>query len=94
MLQSYVESYNLFLVDVSNSRLAEIEHINTWLTCHSGCPNAIGSNTIRRVAEEPLKFQVEIHRDRPLPDWTIEAIIGDEFKIHYEVEGPCAENDV
>ena len=29
-----------------------------------------------------------------LPDWSLQEIKGAQFKIHYEVEGPCAENGI
>ena len=83
-----------FIINVSNTRLSKIDRINTWLTCLYGCPNANGSNNIKRVPTEDFKFWVILHRDQALTDWTLQQIQGAQFKIHYEVEGPCAENGI
>ena len=98
------EKLMFFLVEISSSRLASINRINTWLTCHSGdkhqwgCPSVIGSNNIREIPNEDLKFAVQIRRGGYLPKYneesfpyiTVQTAHEKNFRIHYEVEGPCA----
>ena len=88
-----------FLVDVTNSTLTQINRINTWLTCYLpnnptwGCPSANGSNNIRQVQGEDLKFWVQLKRDGSLtPPFSAEqhTFKDKKYQIHYEVEGPCA----
>ena len=80
---------NIFLVDVSSSKITKIDRINTWLTCRTDCPSANGSNNISPI--EDLKFWVHLRRDGSLdPPFSVQSVKDNDLKIHYEVEGPCA----
>ena len=81
-----------FLVDVSSlaPQITEIDRINTWLTC-TGCPAANGSNNIKQSSSQPMIFWVHVRRDASLdPPYSVGNVQSMDFKIHYEVEGPCA----
>ena len=84
----------IFLVDISDSaiKITQIDRINTWLTCHrAGCPAANGSNNVIPDPNGSLKFWVYLRRDASLdPPFTVQNALDADFKIHYEVEGPCA----
>ena len=86
--------FNIFLVDLT-SKLTKINQINTWLTCffsnspNMGCPSALGSNNLRKVPAEDLKFYVQIRRSGSVSS-QLETAQKDNLKIHYVVEGPCA----
>ena len=84
----------IFLVDISDSaiKITQIDRINTWLTCHrAGCPAANGSNNVIPDPNGNLKFWVYLRRDASLdPPFTVQNALDADFKIHNEVEGPCA----
>ena len=76
---------------MSFTEVTAINRINTWLTCENGCPSANGSNNIRRLPEENMKFAVLLRRDTGLsPPFTVDQAKNADLRIHYEVEGPCA----
>ena len=92
---------NVFLVEIPNTRLTNINRINTWLTCDGenaewGCPSVIGTDNIRIKSGENLKFAVQIQRGGYLPGFDRYARISEDearkiqYQLHYEVEGPCA----
>ena len=75
---------------MSITEVTAINRINTWLTCNNGCPSATGSNNIQRSPGDDLKFLVKLRRDIGLePPFTVQFAEDANFRIHYEVEGPC-----
>ena len=85
----------IFLVDLT-TKLTKINQINTWMTCvfpdrpDTGCPSATGSNNVRRVPAEDLKFYVQTRRTGVSASEQLQFAQENNFKIHYVVEGPCA----
>lgn len=93
---SWYSASNAIEVEVDlTGQLTKINQINTWLTCffpnspNTGCPSASGSNNLRRVPAEDLKFYVPIRRTGSVSS-QLEFAQENNFKIHYVVEGPCA----
>ena len=96
LFQTYLNLFFVkffFLVDVSTltPKITKIDRINSWFTCQGGCPSANGSNNIMQIPNQPMIFWVHLRRDSSLnPPFSAQQVKDDDFKIHYEVQGPCA----
>ena len=79
-------STNFLLVDLSNSNIAKINRINTWITAKWGVPKLQGSNNITRWPGKDLEFSIYLWSQH---DISTEIAQDGDVILHYEVEGTC-----